>query len=71
MPLTVHLNVKARAVLRNVVAGGLILAAASLVGDWVFSGMVLGQFDQSLVALFKLEASSALADASHPPRVHE
>jgi two-component system OmpR family sensor kinase len=67
----VYLNVKARAVLRNVVAGGLILAAASVVGDWVFSGMVLGQFDQSLVALFKLEASSALADAGHPPRVHE
>ncbi len=66
-----QLNVKARAVVRNVVAGGLILAAASLAGDWVFSRMVLGQFDQSLVALFKLEASSAIADAKHPPLVHE
>ena len=69
--MTVHLNLKARAVLLQVVAAGLILGAASLGANWVFSRMVLGQFDQALLELFKTEASAVLADPRPPLRVHE
>jgi len=69
--MTVHLNLKARAVLLQMVAAGLILGAASLGANWVFSRMVLGQFDQALLELFKTEASAVLADPRPPLRVHE
>jgi two-component system, OmpR family, sensor kinase len=69
--MTVHLNLKARAVLLQVVAAGLILGAASLGANWVFSRMVLGQFDQALLELFKTEASAVLAEPGRPPRIHE
>ena len=37
--MIVHLNLKTRAVLLQVVAAGLILGAASLGANWVFSRM--------------------------------
>ena len=54
--MRLQLNLKARAVLLHVVAAGLILGLASLGMNWFFSRMVLGQFDQSLLELFKTEA---------------
>ena len=69
--MTVHLNLKARAVLLQMAAAGLILGVASLGANWVFSSMVLGQFDQALLELFKTEASAVLADPRQPLRVHE
>lgn len=69
--MIVHLNLKTRAVLLQVVAAALILGAASLGANWVFSRMVLGQFDQALLELFKTEASAVLADPRQPLRVHE
>lgn len=69
--MTMHLNLKARVFLWHMVAVGLILAVASLGADWVFSRMVLGQFDQALLDLAENEAAAALADPTHPPRVHE
>jgi two-component system, OmpR family, sensor kinase len=69
--MTMHLNLKARAVLLQMAAVGLILAVASLGANWVFSRMVLGQFDHSLLELFKTEASAVLAEPGGPPHVHE
>ena len=66
-----HLNLKARAVLLQMAAVGLILAVASLGANWVFSRMVLGQFDHSLLELFQTEASALLAEPGGPPHVHE
>jgi len=66
-----HLNLKARAVLLHVVAAGLILGFASLGTNWFFSRMVLGQFDQSLLELFKTEASAILSDPTQSLHVHE
>ena len=69
--MTVHLNLKARVILLHVAAAGLMLGVASVGANWVFSRMVLGQFDQALVELFKTEASAVLADPMQPLRVHE
>jgi two-component system OmpR family sensor kinase len=69
--MTLHLNLKARAILLQVAAAGLILGVASLGANWVFSRMVLGQFDQALLELFKTEASAVLAELDRPPHVHE
>src|SRR5882724_8400917 len=69
--MTLHLNLKARAVLLQVAAAGLILGVASLGANWAFSRMVLGQFDQALLELFKTEASAVLAEPGGPPHVHE
>src|SRR5215470_15634267 len=69
--MKLHLNLKARAVVLHVVAAGLILGFASLGTNWFFSRMVLGQFDQSLLELFKTEASSILADPAQSLHVHE
>src|SRR5215471_11672098 len=69
--MKLHLNLKARAVVLHVMAAGLILGFASLGTNWVFSRMVLGQFDQSLLELFKTEASSILADPAQSLHVHE
>jgi two-component system, OmpR family, sensor kinase len=69
--MIIHLNLKARAVLLHVAAACVILGAAALGVNWVFSRMVLGQFDQALVELFKTEASAALADPKQSLRVHE
>ena len=69
--MRMHLNLKARAVLLQVAAAGLILGAAALGANWVFSRMVLGQFDQSLLELFKTEASAVLAEPGQPLRIHE
>jgi len=66
-----QLNLKARAVLLHVVAAGLILGLASLGMNWFFSRMVLGQFDQSLLELFKTEASAILSDPTQSLHVHE
>ena len=69
--MSLHLNLKARAILLQVAAAGLILGIASLGANWVFSRMVLGQFDQALLELFKTEASAVLADPRHRLQVHE
>jgi two-component system OmpR family sensor kinase len=69
--MSLHLNLKARAILLQVAAAGLILGIASLGANWVFSRMVLGQFDQALLELFKTEASAVLADPGHRLQVHE
>ena len=69
--MKLHLNLKARAVLFHVVAAGLILGLASLGANWFFSRMVLGQFDQSLLELFKTEASAILSDPTQSLHVHE
>src|SRR5262249_50432717 len=57
--------------LRHVVAVGLILALAALGGDWIFSRMVLGEFDESLRELAQSEAEAAIARPVLPPRIHE
>jgi two-component system OmpR family sensor kinase len=67
----VHLNLKTRTLLRHLIAGGLILAAAALGADWVFSRMVLGQVDQALLDLAQTEATAAWADSKQPVRIHE
>lgn len=66
-----RLTLKQRLLLWHVAAVGLILALAALGADWVFSRMVLGQFDQSLISLAQTEAALALADSEEPPRVHD
>jgi two-component system, OmpR family, sensor kinase len=66
-----HLNLKARVFFLHLVAVGLILTLAALGADWVFSRMVLGQFDQSLLDLAQTEATAATANPTQPPRVHE
>ena len=67
----IRLTLKERVLLWHVATVGLILALAALGGDWVFSRMVLGQFDQSLMSLAQTEAALALADSKEPPRVHD
>jgi two-component system, OmpR family, sensor kinase len=67
----IRLTLKKRLLLWHVVAVGSILALAALGADWVFSRMVLGQFDQSLISLAQTEAALALADSTKPPRVHD
>jgi len=67
----IRLTLKKRVLLWHVAAVGLILAVAALGADWVFSRMVLGQFDQSLMSLAQTEAGLALADSNEPPRVHD
>jgi two-component system OmpR family sensor kinase len=67
----IRLTLKVRVLLWHVATVGLILALAALGADWVFSRMVLGQFDQSLVSLAQTEAALALADSKEPPRVHD
>jgi two-component system, OmpR family, sensor kinase len=67
----IRLTLKKRLLLWHVVAVGFILALAALGADWVFSRMVLGQFDQSLIRLAQTEAGLALADSKKPPRVHD
>ena len=66
-----HLNLRARVFVRHVVAVGLILGLAAVGGDWIFSRMVLGEFDQSLLELAQTEATAAIAMPSLPPRIHE
>ncbi len=66
-----HLNLKARVFLWHLMAVGFILAVASQGADWVFSRMVMGQFDQTLLDLAQTEATAALADPKQPLRVHE
>ena len=65
------LNLRARVFVRHVVAVGVILALAALGGDWIFSRMVLGEFDESLRELAQSEAAAAIARGSLPPRMHE
>jgi two-component system, OmpR family, sensor kinase len=67
----IRLTLKKRLLLWHVAAVGLILALAAFGADWVFSRMVLGQFDQSLISLAQTEAALALADSREPPRVHD
>ncbi len=69
--MKIHLNLKARVFLWHMSTVGLILLVASLGADWIFSRMVLGQFDQSLLDLAQTEATAALANPTQPPRVHE
>ena len=65
------LNLRARVFVRHVVAVGVILGLAALGGDWIFSRMVLGEFDESLRELAQSEAAAAIARGSLPPRMHE
>jgi two-component system OmpR family sensor kinase len=65
------LNIKARVLLWHLTAVGLILLVAALGSDWVFSRLVLGQFDQTLLDLVHTEATAALASPDEPIRVHE
>jgi two-component system, OmpR family, sensor kinase len=67
----IRLTLRERVLLWHVAAVGLILALAALGADWVFSRMVLGQFDQSLMSLAQTEAGLVLADSKEPPRVHD
>lgn len=66
-----HLTLRARVFLWHLSAVGFILVAAALGADWIFSRMVLGQFDESLVDLAQTEATAAVAGQIHPPRIHE
>jgi two-component system, OmpR family, sensor kinase len=66
-----HLNLRARVFVRHLVAVGLILSLAALGGDWIFSRMVLGELDYSLLELAQTEATAALAMPTLPPRIHE
>jgi two-component system, OmpR family, sensor kinase len=66
-----RLNLKARTFLQHVIAVGLILAVAFLGAGWVFSRMVLGQFDQALLDLAQTEAAADLADPTQAIHVHE
>ena len=65
------LNLRSRVFVRHVVAVGLILALAAVGGDWIFSRMVLGEFDESLSELAQSEAEAAISRPSLPPRIHE
>src|SRR5262249_53086201 len=57
--------------IRHLVAVGLILAIASVVANWAFSRMVLGQVDQELRDLALAETNFTTADLSHPFHIHE
>jgi two-component system, OmpR family, sensor kinase len=65
------LNLKGRVVLQHLVAVALVLGLAALGADWVFSRMVRGQFDQTLLDLADTEAAAALASPNGPIQVHE
>src|ERR1700687_2109561 len=65
------LNLKGRVVLQHLVAVALVLGLAALGADWVFSRMVRGQFDQTLLDLADTEAAAALASPNEPIQVHE
>jgi two-component system OmpR family sensor kinase len=65
------LNLKGRVVLWHVLTITLVLGVAAGGADWVFSRMVLGQFDQTLLDLADAEATAALASPDEPIRVHE
>ncbi len=69
--MTMHLNLKARVLLWHVATVGLILAVAAIGADFVFSRMVLGQFDQALLDLAQTEAADALAHPTGPPEINE
>ena len=66
-----HLNLKARVLLRHLLAVGLILSAAALAADWAFSRIVLGQVDQALTDLADSEVEAALSTPGQPIQVHE
>jgi len=66
-----HLNLKARVFVRHLGAVGLILCLAAFGADWIFSRMVLGEFDESLLDLAQAEATAALDRPGLPPRIHE
>jgi two-component system, OmpR family, sensor kinase len=65
------LNVRGRVVLWHLLAVALVLGIAAFGADWVFSRMVLGQFDQTLLDLAETEATAALASSNKPLQVHE
>jgi two-component system OmpR family sensor kinase len=65
------MNLRARVFVRHLGAVGLILGLAALGADWMFSRMVLGQFDESLLELAQTEATAALARPTLPPSIHE
>ncbi len=65
------MNLRARVFVRHLGTVGLILGLAALGADWIFSRMVLGQFDESLLELAQTEATAALARPTLPPRIHE
>ena len=65
------LNLRARVFARHLGAVGVILGLAALGGDWIFSRMVLGEFDESLRELAQSEAAAAIARPTLPPRIHE
>jgi two-component system, OmpR family, sensor kinase len=67
----IHLDLKARVLVRHLMAVGLILTVASWGADLAFSRMVRGQVDEALLALAEAEASAALVDPQAPIRVHE
>jgi two-component system OmpR family sensor kinase len=67
----IRLTLKKRVLLWHLAAVGLILSLAAFGADLVFSRMVLGQFDQSLIRLAQTESALALADSKEPPRVHD
>jgi two-component system OmpR family sensor kinase len=66
-----HLNLRARVFVRHLGAVGFILCLAAFGADWIFSRMVLGEFDESLVDLAQAEATAALDRPGLPPRIHE
>jgi two-component system OmpR family sensor kinase len=55
----------------HLAAVGLILSLAAFGEDWIFSRIVLGAFDESLLELAQTEASAARASQTVPTRVHE
>lgn len=65
------LNLKGRVVLWHLMGVVPLLVVAALGADWIFSRMVLGQFDQTLLDLAHMEATAALANPDEPIRVHE
>ena len=65
------LNLRARVFARHLGAVGIILGLAAVGGDWIFSRMVLGEFDESLRELAQSEAAAAIARPTLPPRIHE
>jgi hypothetical protein len=66
-----NLNLKARVFVRHLGAVGIILCLAAFGADWIFSRMVLGEFDESLLDLAQAEATAALDRPGLPPRIHE